>query len=172
MSTRNTKRENFEVSPRQQAEIEALQSIIEAPSKKDALLMAVHLALHVANEIKGGSQLFVGRPGQEMKRLVVLGFEKPEAQKWLYLVEHPHPWKRQLFVKGRKLPAASVWIDMYTHDLSAEKAASNWDLPLEVVHEIVDYCESNKTLLEMEAAEELRILEDEGIGIASKSPRR
>ena len=80
---------------------------------------------------------------------------------WAHLVEQAHPWKKQLFVKGRKLPAAAVWTGMIANKLSIDEAADNWELPVEAVHEILEYCETNKVLLEMEAAEELRRLEEE-----------
>lgn len=166
---KDKKRENFDVSPGQQAEIETLQALVEAPSKKDAMLLAVHLALHLASEARKGNQVFIGNPARhDLKRLVMLGIEKPNTSKWLYLVEQAHPWKKQLFVKGRKLSAAAVWTAMTANKLSVNKAADNWDLPVDAVEEILQYCEDNKALLAMEAAEELRRLEEKGIGVAPK----
>lgn len=162
---KDTKRENFDVSPEQQAEIETLQQLIEAPSKKDAVLMAVKVTLHLAVETKKGNQLFVGHPGKSLNRFVMLGIEKPDNAQWMYLVEHAHPWRRQLHIKGRKLTAAAVWTAIRTNNLSLEEAADNWDLSLAVVREIIDYCEANKELLEMEAAEELRLLKNKGIEV-------
>ncbi len=159
------KRENFDVSPEQQADIETLQTLLETPSKKDAVLMAVQLALHLVAETKKGNQLFVGHPGEDLKRFVMLGIEKPDVRRWMYLVEHSHPWKRQLYVKGRKLPAAAVWVGIATNNLSVEEAMDNWELSKAAVHEIVEYCETHKDLLEMEAAEELRLLHEKGIEI-------
>lgn len=146
------KRENFDVSPEQQADIEALQAALDASSKKEAVLIAVQLALHLAAESKKGNQFFVGAPGETPHRLVMLGLKKPETHRWNYLVEHSHPWKRQLYVKGRKLPAAAVWIGMQTNNLSTEEAMDNWGLPRATLLEIIDYCESNQELLKMEAA--------------------
>lgn len=170
---KDSKRENFEVSPEQQAEIETLQALIDAPSKKDAVLTAVRLALHLAAETQQGNQIFIGHAEQkDLRRFLVLGIEKPNIPKWLYLVEQAHPWKRQLSVKGRKLPAAAVWTTMVANKMTAEEAADNWDLPVEAVREIVEYCEANRPLLEMEAAEELRILEQKGFELGSKTARR
>ncbi len=84
---------------------------------------------------------------------------------WKYLVDITHPWKRQLYVKGRKLPASTVWIGMLVNKLTREQAADNWDIPIEVIDEIILYCENNKELLEREAAEEKRRLEEKGINI-------
>jgi hypothetical protein len=170
---REIKRENFDVSPQQQAELETLQELIEAPSKKDAMLFAVHLALHLASEAKKGYQVFLGDAAKhELRRLVLLGVEKPKISRWMYLVEQAHPWKRQLFVKGRKLPAAAVWTGMIANKLSVKEAAENWDLPEEAVRETIEYCEANKDLLKMEAAEELRRLEEKGIGVGAQDALR
>ncbi|MCA9802666.1 MAG: hypothetical protein KC777_11915, partial [Cyanobacteria bacterium HKST-UBA02] len=86
-------------------------------------------------------------------------------QTWRFLIRQAHPWKEQLFVKGRKLPAASVWSGMMVNELSPQEAAENWDLPIEAIDEIVAYCEQNRGLLEMEAAEEKRRLAEKGIDI-------
>lgn len=101
----------------------------------------------------------------------MVGIEAPNLQKWMYLIDQAHPWKRQLFVKGRKLPAAAIWSGMLVNKLSREQAADNWDLPVEAIDEIFAYCEENKALLEMEAAEELRRLEQKGINIEPKTAR-
>jgi len=87
-------------------------------------------------------------------------------------VQHDHPWKRQLFVKGRKLPAANVWVAMRVNNLTSEQAAENWDLPLEAILEIEEYCEANKDLLQMEAAEEKRRLQAKGIRVEPKTSGR
>lgn len=163
---KHTKRENFEVTPEQQSAIETLQNLIEAPSKKDALLFAVQVTLQLAKEARKGNQLFIGDPTRpdERMRIVLVGLEKA-IPTWTYLVEHAHPWKKQLFVKGRKLAASAVWTTMIANQLSEEEAAHNWDLPVDAVQEIIRYCESNRVLLEMEAEEELRRLEEQGVRV-------
>ena len=76
---------------------------------------------------------------------------------WRYLAPRSHSWKRQLFLKGRRLTAANVWYDMLANQMTPEEAADNWDLPLEAIEEIVRYCEENRDLIGMEADEEKRI---------------
>lgn len=95
----------------------------------------------------------------------MLGIEKPEFNGWMYLTEHAHPWKKQLYVIGRKLPASAVWIEIAVNNLSIEEAMDNWELPREVILEVLQYCEANKPLLEMEAAEEERLLQEKGVAI-------
>lgn len=166
------KRENFDVTPEQEAEIDCLQELIKASSRKDAVLTAVRLALHVATEVLRGNKLFLGTErGTELRRLVLLELEVPNHWQWKYLIEIAHPWKRQLFIKGRKLPAAAVWTSMLTNKLSGKEAADNWELPTEAIDEIVEYCEANKALIQMEAAEEGRRLAQKGIQVEPQVAR-
>lgn len=170
---RESKRENFDVSPEQEADISCLQELLKAPTRKDAILTAVRLALLLAAESKQGHQFYLASPGyRNPRRLLMVGIETPNLQTWKYLVDQTHPWKRQLFVKGRKLPAAAVWNGMLVNKLSREQAADNWELPVEAIDEITAYCENNKDLLEMEAAEEIRRLEQKGIDIGTKTACR
>ncbi len=86
-----------------------------------------------------------------------------DAPPWKYLAPRPGSWKKQLFVSGRRLTAANVWLDMLTNKMTPEEAAEDWDLPLEVVQEIVCYCEANYSLITMECEEEKRALQDAGV---------
>lgn len=69
---------------------------------------------------------------------------------WVYLEKSGHPWKRQLYLKGRKLPASSVWISMSTEKLSFEQTAELWDLPVEAIKEVVAYCNANEEMIVLE----------------------
>ncbi|MEM8639775.1 MAG: hypothetical protein AAGG51_13310 [Cyanobacteria bacterium P01_G01_bin.54] len=84
-------------------------------------------------------------------------------ERWQFLVTRPHPWRRQLCIKGRKLRAATVWQDMQANQMTVEVAAENWDLPVAAIQEVVQYCESNQELLRLEAAEELQRLQAAGV---------
>ncbi len=48
---------------------------------------------------------------------------------WQYLVQREYSWRRQLYLKGRRLLAMTVWQDMLANAMSREDAADNWDLP-------------------------------------------
>ena len=77
-----------------------------------------------------------------------------EVDDWQYLAKRNHPWRKQLYVKGQKLLASTVWQDMITNGMSVDEAADNWDLPLDSINEVVRYCESHQDLLKLEADEE------------------
>lgn len=86
-----------------------------------------------------------------------------EVENWQYLVARPHPWRRQLYVKGRKLPASTVWRDLLSNQMTIEQAAANWELPLAAITEIIQYCEGHQALLTLEAEEERYRLESAGV---------
>ncbi|NJL42592.1 MAG: hypothetical protein HC935_02795 [Pseudanabaena sp. SU_2_4] len=90
-----------------------------------------------------------------------------EIEDWQYLVTRPHPWRRQLYIKGRKLPASTIWQDMLSNEMSAEQAAENWDLSLSTIDEVVRYCESHQELLKLEADEERYRLATKGVSLES-----
>jgi uncharacterized protein (DUF433 family) len=74
-----------------------------------------------------------------------------------YLVSRPHPWKKQLFVKGcGNLTARSVVGAMYSNGLTPEQVAKNFDLPVEAVLECIQYYEENKDMVDAEVREERR----------------
>jgi len=82
---------------------------------------------------------------------------------WHYLVECAHPWRKQLWVRNRRLMASTVWLDAVTHGMSVDETATNWDLSVEAVQEIFAYCETHRSLIEAESSEERRRLVERGI---------
>ncbi|WP_019502567.1 hypothetical protein [Pseudanabaena sp. PCC 6802] len=90
-----------------------------------------------------------------------------EIEDWQYLVTRTHPWRRQLYIKGRKLLASTIWQDMLVNEMSVEQVAENWDLPLSAIDEVVRYCESHQELLKLEADEERYRLAAKGVSVES-----
>ena len=68
------------------------------------------------------------------------------------------------------MTAANVRYDMQANSMTVEQAAENWELPVEAVHEIEAYCATHQDLIDMEAEEERRALQDAGIRITSVTP--
>jgi hypothetical protein len=95
---------------------------------------------------------------------------KSETQtQWQYLEKRPHPWQQQLYLKGRKLKAFTVWMDMIVNELTPLEVAENKELPLAAVLEAIEYCETHQELLKREAQEERRRLEEKGISLEPKT---
>ena len=163
-----TKRANFEITPDQEARLTALKEVLQVSSLKDAVLRMSSVMLVLARELADGKHLYVGERSDTAERLILPELESVQGG-WRWLVARPHPWRRQFWVKGRKLMAAQVWSDMNSNQLTAEQAALDWDLPLEAVEEIVRYCKENAALIALEADEERRRLNDAGIQLAPAS---
>jgi uncharacterized protein (DUF433 family) len=89
----------------------------------------------------------------------------PEIENWQYLIARPHPWRKQLYIKGRKLLASIIWRDMTANGMSPEQAAENWDLPLSAIYEAIDYCQKHQEILKLEADEERYRLEVKGVQV-------
>ena len=87
---------------------------------------------------------------------------------WQYLEKRPHPWREQLYLKGRKLKAFTLWMNIIVNEMTLSEAADNWDLPLAAVREVIEYCETHQELLRREAQEERRRLEEKGINLEPK----
>jgi hypothetical protein len=89
--------------------------------------------------------------------------------KWQYLEPRPSSGRQQLYIKGRKLRAFTVWMDMMVNDLTPIEVAENKELPLGAVMEAIEYCSSHQPLLKKEAEEERRRLEEKGISLEPKT---
>lgn len=91
---------------------------------------------------------------------------------WQYLEQRPNSWRQQLYIKGRRLKAFTVWMDMMVNELTPEEVAENKELPLAAVMETIEYCETHQDLLKQEAEEERRRLEAKGINLEPRTVYR
>lgn len=153
MAGSTMKRQNFDVTPEQEAEIAWLRDALGVSTAKDAVLRAVRIAAVLSREASEGRTLMVRSAGGIPERLVIPELERPSASGWRYLVERGHPWQRQMSIKGKRLLAATVWRDMVVNSQTLCQAAEEWGIPEEAVREAVAWCEASRGLLEMEARE-------------------
>ena len=162
------KRQNFNITPEQEAELSALQADFGAPNAKETILKAVHLARVLTREVRRGKRIgLIDRRSGDVTEIILPELESVGTDAWTYLVPRPHAWKRQLFIKGRRLTAANVWLDMQTNRMTPAEAAENWDLPLEAIAEIEAYCARHTALIQMEADEERLSLLAAGVTLTS-----
>lgn len=165
----HTKRQNFDVTPEQEAEISWLKDALGASTAKDTLLRAVRIAVVLSRETRGGRDIVLRDRSGGTERLVIPELERVDHDAWLYLVHRPHAWKQQLFLKGSRLSAATIWSDKLVNLQSDAEAAAEWDVPVDAVREAVRYCEANRDLIAMEAREEAqRAVASGGVRAASR----
>jgi uncharacterized protein (DUF433 family) len=91
--------------------------------------------------------------------------EMPEVavEPWQYLVRRQHPWRKQLYIKGRNMTARHLVGSMKANQLNEEAAASDYRLPLAAVREALVYVERNRELLETETEIERLMLKRGGV---------
>jgi len=77
---------------------------------------------------------------------------------WTWLVERPHPWRRQLWIKGRRMRAAQLVERMDANRWTADETARQFELPVDSVLEAERYVEANRALIDAETIEEQRIV--------------
>jgi uncharacterized protein (DUF433 family) len=97
-----------------------------------------------------------------LERLEKAHDEHRSVSQWSYLVERPHPWRRQLSIKGRNMTAAQLVGAMNANELNEEDAAGDFELPIEAVREAIRYCQECAPLLALEANEQRRRLFERG----------
>jgi len=81
------------------------------------------------------------------------------------LVARPHPWRKQLYIKRHKLLASIIWQDAIANQMSPKQAAENWNLPIETIYEVIQYCESHQELIKLECDEERYRLQLKGVSL-------
>lgn len=88
-------------------------------------------------------------------------FEEPvipglgaRADDWQWLVRRDHPWRRQLWLKGRNITAGSLARTAEIEGWTPEQAADQFDLPIESVLEAIRYAAQASDLINAEEAED------------------
>jgi uncharacterized protein (DUF433 family) len=84
---------------------------------------------------------------------------------WKHLVQRAHPWRMQLYVRGRNATVGQILGTIQGNGLSPEEAAVDLDLEVDVIKEIISYGLQNPDLLASEAAEERRLLRERGYAL-------
>lgn len=85
------------------------------------------------------------------------------VEPWQHLVRREHPWRKQLYVKGRNMTARQLVGSMKSNQLDETAAAADFHLPVGAVREAVAYVDTNRELLETEAEIERLMLKRGGI---------
>lgn len=81
-----------------------------------------------------------------------------------HLERRPDSNYKQLFVKGRRMRAQVLHRETVGEDpRTPEEVARDFELPLEVVLEAIDYCNHNEDLLRQERDMELESIRQRGL---------
>lgn len=151
------KRINFDVTPDQEDILSGAKDAFGTSSVKDAVIRSAQTMLLLMGEVKKGKRIFTALPGENPIEVIIPGMSQSVTWKWL--VGRDHPWMKQMFLKGKKLRASTVYYDMIANDFSIAETADNFSISEAAVIEAIKWCKSNVDLLEAEANEESIILQ-------------
>jgi uncharacterized protein (DUF433 family) len=91
--------------------------------------------------------------------------DRETNRKWEYLGPKPDSFYRQLFIKGRRIAARTLY-GMYMSEespMTPEEIAADYDLPLEAVQEAIAYCQSNPPEIREDWEREEALMEATGM---------
>ena len=81
---------------------------------------------------------------------------------WKHLVIRRHPWRKQLYIKGRNMTVRQLIGGVSSNGFSEEEGARNYGLPVEAIREAFAYAEANPEVLERDAEYERSLLDRMG----------
>ena len=90
---------------------------------------------------------------------------QPEHVAYEYLEARPHPWRKQLYLRGRNMTVGQLVATMNVEKMSPEEAADDFDMPLAQIYEALAYFEANRDLVVTELREDRSRLEAKGYAV-------
>jgi uncharacterized protein (DUF433 family) len=86
------------------------------------------------------------------------------VEPWKHLVARKHPWRKQLFLKGRNMTVRQLVGTVKANNFSEEQAAKDLGLPVEAIREALAYFDANPEVIELDAAYERYLRKLRGVG--------
>jgi uncharacterized protein (DUF433 family) len=86
------------------------------------------------------------------------------VEPWKHLVARRHPWRKQLFLKGRNMTVRQLVGTVKANNFSEEQAAKDLGLPVEAIREAFAYFDANPEVIELDAAYERYLRKLRGLG--------
>jgi uncharacterized protein (DUF433 family) len=91
--------------------------------------------------------------------------ERPQetpAPPWKHLVVRNHPWRKQLYIKGRNMTVRHLVGTVMANHFTEEEAARDLHLPVEAIREALAYFEANPEVIALDHATEMYLISLEG----------
>ena len=90
------------------------------------------------------------------------GPRETSVEPWKHLVARRHPWRKQLYIKGRNMTVRQLVGGVKANKFTEEQAAANYHLPVEAIREALAYFEANPEVIALDHATEMYLLSLEG----------
>jgi uncharacterized protein (DUF433 family) len=125
-------------------------------SLSDAVVTALATLNWVVRQRRAGKRVVAVASADlpaSFEEAVVPELEEALSNQWTWLVAREHPWRRQLWIKGRRLTAGDLARTAEIEGWDAERVAHEFDLPVEAVDEAQRYLAANRDLVLAEERE-------------------
>lgn len=167
MPEKSKQRIQLDLAHEQVSLIDALAQQLALRSRADLLQQAFSLFLWAVDETLSGHHVISVDSEQlenisRCKEVNIPALQPLTFQNYQYLTARPHPWKKQLVLKGRNMTVGQLISTMQANNLTDEEAADDLDLPLEQIREARAYYQAHQTLVDLEAQEEAARLASKG----------
>jgi uncharacterized protein (DUF433 family) len=159
MSGKNKQRIQLDLADEQVKLIDTVGQQLALRSRADLLQQAFSLFLWAVDETLAGHHI-ISVDQEQMQKITrykevnMPALQPLVFQNYQYLTARPHPWKKQLFLKGRNMTVGQLISTMQANNLTVEEAAEDLELPVEQIREAQAYYQTHQTLVDLEAREE------------------
>jgi uncharacterized protein (DUF433 family) len=167
MAEKNKHRIQLDLSNEQVRLMDILSEQLALRSRADLLQQAFSLFVWAVDETLTGHHIVSVDSEQvqkidRYKEVNISALEPLVFQSYQYLTARRHPWKKQLFLKGRNMSVGQLISTMQANNLTVEEAAEDLNLPVEQIREAQAYYQTHQTLIDLEAREEATRLTNKG----------
>jgi uncharacterized protein (DUF433 family) len=100
--------------------------------------------------------------GHYVTLLLLEALGESSQEGYHHLVARRHPWRRQLYLKGRNLTVGQLVYNMGADQLLPEQATDRYDFHMEAIQEALAYYNSHRELVDAEAEAEKHYLREKG----------
>ncbi len=147
--------------------LELLQEQLGVRSRANLIEESISTLLWFVQEQRRGRKVVSVDPAELSKLTHAVEFASrasvfPGNELYDHLVARPHPWRRQLALKGRNMTVGQLVATMRADNLSAEAAADDLGLQLAQVREALAYYDAHRELVDAELREDAHRLQDKG----------
>jgi hypothetical protein len=145
----------IELSPQQHRFLRVLGERMGSGGDAETARRVLDVVENVADRIQDGYKLAVVSAEDEHPDAApeLTRALRPQSS-YSFLIQRPHRWRKQLSFKGHRLTVGQFLGTMPVEGWTAERAAQEFDLPIEAALEAIDYGEKFRTLIDAETAED------------------
>ena len=154
--TETRRRTSVDLSPQTEVALASMSAAHFRNARGDAIRAAISVLAWLIAEREAGRAVVAVDPEDMPDRAkvpVVPGLEETFTSQWRWLVSRPQGWRRQLWIKGRRIAAGDLARTMEIEGWDPQRAAAEFDLPLDAVIESQAYLQQARELVEAEEGE-------------------